>query len=246
MTITTLNALIEAIKGGTPIKKILINETKSEKKDKKIAYIMDMCRKKGIALQRVPAQALDRKAGPDHQGVFAEISPVRFASLEEVLDNVRRGLILVLDGITDTGNMGAIIRSAVAAGVDAVIIPQRNSAPLNETVLKTSAGTLLKAVLVQVKNLNDTVKRLKEKDFWIVGADQKGTSPYYEYDFKYKTAIVLGSEHKGISPLLKKNADYLLTIPHSPQVESLNVSAAASVLLFEALRQNPPEWNIKK
>ena len=234
MNIHTLNALIEALKTGISIDKVLISETK---KDRKVGTIMDLCRKNGVVFQRVPQQTINRKAGPDNQGVFAEIAPVKFFSLQEVLEDIKRGLFLVLDGITDTGNLGAIIRTAAAAEVDAVIISQRNTAPINETVLKTSAGTLVKVRIVQAKNLLNTINELKKHDIWITGADKQGDMPYYKYDFAYKTAVVMGSEDKGISPLLKKNMDHLLTIPHSPRVESLNVSAAAAIILFEALRQ---------
>ena len=234
MNIYTLNALIEALKTNVPINKVLISDAR---KDRKVGMILDLCRRSGVTVQRVPQQTINRKAGPDNQGVFAEIAPVRFYSLEQILKEINTGLVLVLDGINDTGNMGAVIRSAAAAEVDGIIVSQRNSAPINETVLKTSAGTLLKVKIHQAKNLTHTIKELKKNDFWVVGADRQGDMPYYDYDFTYKTAIVMGGEHKGVSPLLKKNMDHLVCIPHSPRVESLNVSAAAAVILFEALRQ---------
>lgn len=234
MTISSLNALIEALRTGAAINKLLVSDAK---KDKKIAQILEMCKKQGVPVQRVPRDTIQRKAGPDNQGVFAEIAPVKFYTLKEILDNVKTGLILVLDGITDTGNTGAVIRSAAAAGVDGIIIPQRNAAPINETVLKTSAGTLLKTRIHQAKNLVNTVNELKENNFWVIGADMQGEMAYYDYDFSYKTVIVMGSEDKGIAHLLKKQADHLVKIPHSADVESLNVSAAASIILFEALRQ---------
>jgi len=235
MNIHTLNALIEALAAKVPIEKVLISETR---KDKKIDVILDLCRRNGVVFQRVPQQTVNRKAGAENQGVFAEISPVKFYTLEDILRDVKTGLLLVLDSISDTGNMGAVIRSAVAAGVDGIIISQRNSAPMNETVLRTSAGSLLKARIHLAKNLTQTVKELKTRDFWIVGADMGGDMVYYDYDFTYPTAIVMGSEGRGISPLLKKNMDHVVSIPISSRVESLNVSAAASVILFEALRQN--------
>lgn len=234
MNIRSLNALTEALKTGAPIQSVLISDAR---KDRKTAMIRDLCKKQRVPVRSVPPQTLTRKAGPDHQGVFAEIAPVKFQPLEKILKEAKTGLMVILDGITDTGNMGAVIRSAVAADVDGIIIPQHNAAPINETVLKTSAGAVLKAKLVQPGNLVNAVKELKKQGFWIVGADSRGEIPYYDYDFTYKTAIIMGSEDKGISPLLKKNADHILSIPHSPLVESLNVSAAASVMLFEALRQ---------
>ncbi|MCU0285431.1 MAG: 23S rRNA (guanosine(2251)-2'-O)-methyltransferase RlmB [Acidobacteria bacterium] len=235
MTINTLNALIEALKAKIPVNKVFISEAK---KDHKTGMILDLCRENNVTLQRVPQQVINRKAGPDNQGVFAEVSPIKFYDLDDILRTGKSGLLLILDSINDTGNMGAIIRSAAAADVDGIIISRHNSAPVNETVLKTSAGTLVKVKMHQSRNLNQTVNELKEKGFWIIGADKQGDMVYYNYDFSYKTAIVMGGEHKGISSLLKKNMDHLVTIPHSTQVESLNVSAAAAIILFEALRQH--------
>ncbi|MCI0470540.1 MAG: 23S rRNA (guanosine(2251)-2'-O)-methyltransferase RlmB [Candidatus Aminicenantes bacterium] len=234
MIITTLNGLIEALREAYPINKVLVSNTH---KDRKIDTIIDLCRKNRVLFQFVPLQAVDRKAGPGHQGVFAEISPVQFYTLTEILADIKTGLLLILDSINDTGNMGAIIRTAAAAAVDGIIFSQRNAAPINETVLKTSAGSVLKVRLAPSKNLRNDIELLKQDDFWIVGADKSGTIPYYEYDFSYKTALIVGNEHKGISPLLKKNADQLVFIPHAAEVESLNVSAAAAITLFEALRQ---------
>jgi 23S rRNA (guanosine2251-2'-O)-methyltransferase len=236
MNITSINALLEVLREKLPINKVYIGDTKH---DRRIEQIIRLCRQHKVIFQKVPQQTINRKAGNDNQGVYAEISPIRFYSLDEVLEEINSGLILVLDGINDTGNLGAIIRSAVAAGVDAIIIPQRHSAPINETVLKTSAGSLVKAKIVHSKNLSNDISKLKENQFWVVGTvmDEKNSIPYYQYDFKGKTAIIMGSEFKGVSPLLQKNSDQLVYIPHLPAVQSLNVSAAASVLLFETLRQ---------
>jgi 23S rRNA (guanosine2251-2'-O)-methyltransferase len=234
MIINTLNALIEALKDDYPINKVFISNAK---RDRKIDTIIDLCRKNKVMFQMVPAQTISRKAGPGNQGIFAEISPVGFCTLEEVVKESKTGLLLILDSINDTGNLGAIIRSAVAAGVDGIIISQRNTAPINETVLKTSAGSVLKARIVQSKNLRNDIDFLKKWEYWVVGAEKTGDLPYYKYDFKCKTALIVGNEHKGISPILKKNVDQLVFIPHSGEIESLNVSAAAAVLLFEVLRQ---------
>ncbi len=234
MNIYSINVLIEALKTGTAIDNVMVADSR---KDKRIALVVELCRKKKIPFNVVPVQELKRKAGPDYQGVSANMTASPFMSLDEALAASNNGLILILDGITDTGNMGAIIRSAVAADVDAIIISERHSAPINETVLKTSAGTLLKARMVRAGNLNNTVKTLKEKGFWIVGTEMNGDTVYYDYDFSYPAAIILGSEGKGMSQLLKKNADHLLTIPYPGKVESLNVSVSSALILFEALKQ---------
>ncbi|NIM11657.1 MAG: 23S rRNA (guanosine(2251)-2'-O)-methyltransferase RlmB [Candidatus Aminicenantes bacterium] len=236
MNINSLHALIEALRERIPINKVFIS---TDKKGKRIDQVIKLCRQNSIVFQMVPPQTINRKAGPNNQGVFAEVSPIRFYTLEDILQNIKTGLILVLDGINDTGNMGAIIRSAVAAEVDGIIIPQRNSAPINETVLKTSAGSLVKAKIVQSKNLVSDIKKLKKNEFWVVGTvkEREKRVAYYDYDFTVNTAVIMGSEHKGMSPLLRKNADLLIYIPHSEDIDSLNVSAAAAVILFEALRQ---------
>ncbi len=232
--VTSLNALIEALRDGLPINKVLISRSRH---DAKIASVLSMCRERGIIFQFVPAEAVERKAGGKNQGVCAEIAPVRFFSLEEVLTNVKTGLIVILDGIEDTGNLGAMIRSAAAVDVDGIVISIRHSAPVNDTVWKTSAGTLGKVRLVQSRNLTLDGEKLKKNGFWVVAADQRAQMNFFDFDFTSKTAVIFGNESKGVSPLLKKNADQLLAIPHARSVESLNVSAAAAIILFEAWRQ---------
>ena len=238
MIIDSLNRLIEALEQELPINKVFIA---TDKKDRRIERVIHLCRENGVIFQMVPRQTINRKVGPENQGVFAEVSPTRFYTLEEILENLKTNLILILDDINDPGNMGAIIRSAVAAEVDGIIIPQRNSAPINDTVLKASAGTLLKAKIFQAKNLVQEINHLKEHGFWVVGTAMEKQAEknmsYYDFDFRPKTAVIMGNEHKGISPLVKKNADQLVYIPISPGIDSLNVSAAAAVVLFEALRQ---------
>jgi 23S rRNA (guanosine2251-2'-O)-methyltransferase len=232
--VTSLNALIEALRDGLPINKVMISRSRH---DVKIAKIVDACRERGIIFQFVPPEALERKAGVRNQGIYAEIAPVRFFSLEEVLADVKTGLVVILDGIEDTGNLGAMIRSAAAVETDGILISVRHSAPINDTVWKTSAGALGKVRLVQSRNLAMDIEKLKKNGFWVVAADQQARVNFYDFDFKSKTAVILGNEGKGVSPLLKKNADQLLAIPHSRSVESLNVSAAAAVILVEAWRQ---------
>lgn len=233
-TVTSLNALIEALRDGLPVNKVLISKVRH---DSKIETVVRLCREQGVIFQFVPAEAVGRKAGVKNQGVYAEIAPVGFFSLESVLADVKTGLVVILDGIEDTGNLGAIIRSAAAVEVDGMLISIRNSAPVNETVWKTSAGTLGKVRMIQSRNLTMDIEKLKKAGFWIVATDRNAKMNYYDFDFKSRTAVIFGNENKGVSPLLKKNADQLLAIPHSPAVESLNVSAAAAIILFEAWRQ---------
>ncbi len=234
MKITSINSLSEALLSDAPVNKVFINE---RRRDNRIKKIIDLCKEKGIPFMLVPQVALNRKAGNDNQGVFAEVSPVRFYSLEEILPTEGKGFILILDSVTDAGNLGAIIRTGVAAGVDGIILSRRNSAPLNETVLKSSAGALMNAKIIPSKNISREMKILREKGYWIISTDVKHGMPYHEYSFDIPTALVIGSESRGISTIVKKYTDQFITIPHSKKIESLNVSAATAVILFEALRQ---------
>jgi 23S rRNA (guanosine2251-2'-O)-methyltransferase len=232
--ITTLNALVEALRDGAAINKVLISRSP---RDAKVSTVIDLCRRQGVIFQFVPAEAVARKAGARNQGVWAEVAPVGFCGLDEMLAAVRTGLVVILDGIEDTGNLGAIIRTAAAVEADGIVISIRGSAPVNDTAWKTSAGTLGKVRLVQARNLAQDIEKLKNNGFWVVAADQHAGTKFYDFDFKGKTAVIMGNESRGVSPLLKKKADQLLAIPHSGEVESLNVSAAAAIMLFEAYRQ---------
>jgi len=232
--VSSLNALIEALKDDLPVNKVLISRSRH---DAKIAALVRLCRERGTIFQFVPPEAVDRKAGARNQGVYAEIAPVRFFGLETVLADLKTGLIVILDGVEDTGNLGAIIRSAAAVASDAVLVSIRHSAPVNETVWKTSAGAMGKVRLVQSRNLAMDIEKLKQAGFWVAATDQHAGIHFYDFDFKGKTALIFGNEGKGVSPLLKRNADQLLAIPHDRAVESLNVSAAAAIILYEAWRQ---------
>ncbi len=232
--ITSVNALLEALRDGAPVNKVLLSRSA---RDAKTAAVIEMCRRRRVVFQFVPAAALERKAGARNQGVWAEVSPVAFCGVVDLLAGARSGLIVVLDGIEDTGNLGAIVRSAAAAAADGVLISVRGSAPVNDTAWKTSAGALAKVRLAQSRNLARDVEKLKAGGFWVVAADARAQRSLYEFDFSAPTALILGNEGKGVSPLLKKCADQLLAIPHAPAVESLNVSAAAAVILIEAYRQ---------
>ncbi len=233
-SITSWNALIEALKDGVPINRVLISRSRH---DAKVARVLDLCRERGVVFSFVPAEAVERKAGGKGQGVFAEIAPVRFFSLADVLADVKTGLIVILDGIEDTGNLGAMIRSAAAVEADGVLVSVRNAAPVNDTVWKTSAGTLGKVRLVQSRQLAADIEKIKQAGFWVIATDRQAKMDFYDFDFKCRIAVILGNESKGVAPLLKKNADQLLAIPHSRSVESLNVSAAAAIILFEAFKQ---------
>jgi len=239
MKISSINSLIEALNSDAPINKVFISK---KRKDIRIGKIISICKEKGVPFMIIPPVALNKKAGNDNQGVFAEISPVKIFTLDEILKK-SDGIILILDSVTDAGNLGAIIRTSVAAGIDGIILSRRHSAPLNETVLKTSSGALMNARIVLSKNISREMKILKEKGYWIISTDVKSGLPYYEYTFDIPTAIVIGSEGKGISTIVKKYTDQFINIPQSKKIESLNVSAATAVILFEALRQKKTKKN---
>jgi 23S rRNA (guanosine2251-2'-O)-methyltransferase len=232
--ITSLNALVEALRDGASVNKVLLNR---DRRDARIASIIELCRQRGVVFQFVPGEALERKAGAKNQGVWAEVAPVEFSGLDEMLAAVKIGLVAVLDGIEDTGNLGAIVRTAAAVEADGVLISVRGSAPVNDTVWKTSAGALGKVRLVQSRNLSQDIEKLKKNGFWIVASDQHAGMKFYDFDFKGRTAVVMGNEGRGVSTLLKRNADQLLAVPHASAVESLNVSAAAAIILYEAYKQ---------
>jgi len=195
----------------------------------------------GVTVHREPMDSLDRRAeGQRHQGVLGEGGALRLDSMEALLDRVRAkgnsALVLVLDGVTDPHNFGAILRSAAGAGADGVVFPERRSAQVNETVVRASAGTAGRVPLVRVVNLGRALEELKESGAWIFGlAAGPRSSDYLREPFDRATVLVLGSEGEGLHEKIAEHCDALLRIPMPGGIESLNVSAAASVMLFRVL-----------
>jgi len=198
-------------------------------------------REQGVTIHKEPMDSLDRRSqGQRHQGVLGEGGDLSLSSMTAVADLIRaRGneaLLLVLDGVTDPHNFGAILRSAAGAGVDAVIFPERRSAQINETVVRASAGTAGRVPLVRVVNLGRALDELKEAGAWIYGLSAgEGSCDYLEESFDRPTALVLGSEGEGLHQKIAERCDGLLRIPMPGRIESLNVSAAAAVMLFRVL-----------
>jgi len=178
----------------------------------------------------------DQREKINHQGIIAYISPFKYSTLEKLDCSNDNSKIIILDNIEDPHNLGAIIRTAVATGIDAVIIPDRNSATVNDTVIKTSSGTVFNIPVVKVKNITNTINFLKEKEYFVVGTDVEKGLDYRKYNFTGKRAIVIGNEGKGIRRLVKDNCDDLVYIPLSNGVDSLNASVAAALLMFEVIR----------
>ena len=211
-----------------------------ERHDLRLQRIIEECRRLGVAVRFLPRPELDRMAGDAaHQGVVAVTSAKQYNDVEDVLE-AKRGeysLIVVLDGVEDPHNLGAILRTADAAGVDGVIIPERRAVGVTATVAKASSGASEHLPIAKVTNIARTLDELKAKDLWIVGLDERGTQTYDSVDYKMNCALVLGAEGKGVHDLVRKKCDFLVSIPMLGQVSSLNVSVAAGVVLYEIVRQ---------
>lgn len=200
----------------------------------------------GVPVQHVPGGRIDHEAGGvNHQGVIAVTAPVRYRGAEELLAEiapswdavrVRKPLLLVIDRVTDPRNFGAILRSAVAAGVDGVFVPNQHMAPLNAAAIKASAGTATRVPIARVGDLPQLLKQLKERSYWVIGADGTADTSLWATDWDRPTALVLGSEGEGLHPSVREVCDRRVAIPMRGPAESLNVSVAAGILLFEAAR----------
>ena len=207
----------------------------------KIANIIKLAAENKIPMQNVPKEKLSAITNQAHQGIIAFIAPIEYANLEDVLENIKskqkNSLIIMLDGVQDPHNLGAIIRSAKCAGADAVIIPKRNSSLVTSTVEKCSAGAVSLIPIVQVSNLNNAIDLLKKHGFWTYAAEANGEQNYYDVKYNSNTLFVLGGENQGVSKLTTQKCDLTIKINMSGEFNSLNVSNAASILMFEFLRQ---------
>ena len=206
----------------------------------KLQAIIDAARQAEVRVRFVEVERMGVPRGSRHQGVVARQTEASFVSLEELIEQASAGAgrILILDSIQDPRNLGSILRSALAAGFSSVILTRERSAPLTGTVARTSAGAISHLQIAQVVNLSETLKLLKEHRFWIYGAvaDRDGVS-IYRTDFSGRVGLVIGSEGKGIRPLVKKQCDHLVTIPMATDFDSLNASVAAALIMFEVVRQ---------
>lgn len=232
--IDRLNPLLETLQSSPRrINKIFIQK---ERHQKKISEIIHQARVKKIPYVLVPKQRLDRLA-ENHQGVVAFLSPKEFSSLDNIMTEAEMPFLVLLDGVEDPQNLGAIIRAAEGAGVDGIILPERRSVGLTEAVSKVSAGALEHMKIARVKNLASTLDDLKKQGVWLVGAESGQKEYWYEFDYNLPVGLVLGSEGRGLRPLVRKKCDKILSIPLLGQLNSLNVAAAASVFIFEVVRQ---------
>lgn len=203
-----------------------------------------LAKKKRLVVQTVPKNKLDRLVqGGTHQGLVLAVSSFEYADLDQLLDNFdqenKDAFLLMLDSIEDPHNLGSILRSADATGVDAIIIPKRHASGLTSVVAKTSTGAIDYVPVARVNNLVQTSKTLKKRGYWLFGTDMQGTD-YREWNSNGKTVLVIGNEGKGISPLLKKQMDQTLTLPMVGHVQSLNASVATGIMLYQMLNSRNP------
>ncbi|MCF1752868.1 23S rRNA (guanosine(2251)-2'-O)-methyltransferase RlmB [Mariniradius sediminis] len=231
-------AVMEAIHAGKEIDKILVEK---EADNELIKELLHLAKTERIPVVRVPEAKLNRITRKNHQGVVAHMSAIEYASLDNVVDecysNGVAPLILVLDRITDVRNFGAIARTAECAGVHAIVIPEKGSAQINSDAVKTSAGALNHLPVARVKNLYYIVKDLKKMGLNVVAVTEKTDRLMYDTDFTSPTVLILGSEEDGISPELMGLSDESIKIPMAGNIESLNVSVSAGVVIYEAIRQ---------
>jgi 23S rRNA (guanosine2251-2'-O)-methyltransferase len=229
--------VLEALRAeNRRVDKVLIADGALERR---LSEIIDLCRARSIAWSRVPrdnfAKHLD--SGVNHQGVLAFTSAAAYVDVEAVVDASEIPLVLILDGVEDPRNLGAILRTAEGAGVDGVIIPERRAVGLNDTVAKSSAGAIEYIKVAKTGNLNRLIEDLKRRDIWVVGTSMDASMTYDEWDWTRPSALVLGGEGSGLHRLVAENCDVLVKIPMYGKIDSLNVSVAAGVILFEARRQ---------
>lgn len=237
------NPVLEILKSGREVEKILI--IKGELKGS-INKIIGIAKDRNIKIQQVEKNKLDQIAqGSSHQGVAALVTSYAYYSIDDILRKAERlrehPFIIILDGIEDPHNLGAIIRTAECGGVHGLIIPKRRAAHVTPAVYKSSAGAVEHIMVAKVNNISDTIEKLKEKGLWIYGADVDGEKYYFNVDLRGPIALVIGSEGKGLSRLVKEKCDFLLKIPMLGKVSSLNASNAASILIYEVVKQGYEE-----
>ena len=238
--LTGIHAVKEALQAQRPIDRIAIAKGRQ---DTRVEEIVQLARKQGVPVRFEDRGQLDRMANSqDHQGVVALAAARAAATLEDILAAAnaspsQMGMIVLLDGVEDPHNLGAIIRTALAAGAHGVVVPERRAAGLTDTVARASAGALAHLPVAKVTNLVRTMEELKEAGYWLVGLDEEGEKRYTDVDYTSPMGIVLGGEGNGLHDLTKKRCDFLVKLPTTGPVKSLNVSVAAGVVLFEALRQ---------
>ena len=242
-TVYGLNPVLEMLRAeGKQLQQITISDGARHERMKEL---LELAKQARIPIYRVPRNAIDRLLpGVTHQGVVARVAAARYSDADDLLDELasqvnkgRPPLVLGLDAVEDPRNLGAILRTAECAGVNGVFIPERRAVGLTGTVAKTAAGALDRVPVARVINLVQLIEQLKQRNIWVIGAAADGTSDYTEWDWTVPSALFLGSEGSGLHRLVKERCDALVRIPVHGKIESLNVSVATGVILYEALRQ---------
>lgn len=238
------NAVMEALKGSRSVNKLMIANGSTEGSIKEIIAV---AKEKGVNIQYWDRSKLDSIArGIRHQGVLAQVAPVQYAELEDILqvakDRNEPPFIVLLDELEDPHNLGAILRTADAAGVHGVLIPKHRSCPLSATVAKTSAGAVEHVPVARVGNLVQTIKKLKQEGLWVAAADMDGKD-YYDTDLTGPLLLIIGSEGQGVGRLVKEQCDFVVRIPMVGRINSLNASVAGSILMYEAMKQRRKAMN---
>ena len=237
--LTGIHAVREALEANRPLDSLLI--AKGAHGDR-IEELVRLARKQGVPVRFEERVQVDRSAGTrEHQGVVAFVSASRSASFYDLLKPRDAagapGLLVLLDGVEDPQNLGAIVRTSLAAGTQGVVIPERRAAGLTEAVARASAGALAHLPVARVTNLSRAMEEMKEAGYWLVGLDERAEKRHTEVDFQMPVGIVLGGEGKGLHALVRERCDFLVSIPTTGPVRALNVSVAAGIVLFEAVRQ---------
>ena len=233
MILVGIHPVAEALRAGRPIERVLVAKGAG---GPRLQEIIDLARGSSTPLRFEPRQALDRLAGSAaHQGVVALGASQKYRNLDDVVEGAR--LLVFLDGVEDPHNLGAIVRTAHAAGADAVVIPERRAAGMTETVAKAAAGALEHLPVVRVGNLNRALDQIKKQGFAIYGVDERGPVDYDQAQYASPAALVLGGEGKGLHEMVRKRCDSVLRIPMAGKISSLNVSVAAGIVLFDWKRR---------
>lgn len=225
------NVAMEYLQHKKKIRKIWIQDSFNDQK------LLSLIQMQKITYKKCSKNELDQLANGVHQGIILEVEDYQYATLSDIIKATNDSLLMILDHIEDPHNLGAIIRTCEAAGVDGIIIPKDRSATINATVLKTSVGTTENVKIVQVTNLVQAIMELKKEGFWIVGTDMINSTDYRRIDYTGKVAIIIGNEGSGMSRLVRESCDFIAQIPMYGKVNSLNASVSAGIMIYEALRQ---------
>lgn len=235
-----IRSIIEAIESSKDISRVYLLKSNSHKSSL-FRSLVSLLENNNIKYSFVPKEKFKKFENKNHQGAVAILSPIKLLSIEELIsvtfNKISSKTYVLLDGITDARNFGAIIRTAVASNVDGIIIPQNNSAPVNSDVIKTSSGGVFKIPIARVNNIKDAILHLNSIEMSIISLSEKANKTIYDYNFKESTAIIMGSEDKGISKGVLSLSNEILKIPIDSKIDSLNVSSAFSAVAFEIIRQ---------